>query len=60
MTRRVIGFVPLVLPERSAGMGHHGSAPCSHSAMRRENAAVRNAVLSVSLDGVVRISPSDL
>jgi len=22
MTRRVIGFVPLVLPQRSGGMGH--------------------------------------
>jgi len=26
MTRRVIGLVPLVLPERSGVKGHHGSA----------------------------------
>ncbi len=39
MTRRVIGFEPLVLPARGfrAGMGLHGSAPHSRGAKRREN-----------------------
>ena len=57
MTRRIIGFEPLVLPARGfrAGMGLHGSAPHSRGAKRRENAKMSPALLSAGLDLLVGI-----
>jgi hypothetical protein len=53
MCRRHIGLELLVLPAVRAGKEFMAQLPHSRGAKRRENAAVRGAFLSDSLDGVV-------
>jgi hypothetical protein len=56
MTRRVIGFEPLVLPAHGfcAGMGLHGSAPHSRGAKRRENTALTRRLWRVAVERQVK------
>lgn len=55
MTRRVIGFVPMVLPAVCAGNGHMAQPQHSRGAKRRENTRLTRRFWRVAVEALVGI-----